>query len=510
MRYILLGSIVLSSYTSFSQTPDDAIRQSFQIPGGSARNMAVGGAMGSLGGDITAANVNPAGLGFFRTSEVVLSPGFNFINNKFNFRGTSQSDKKSNFSYGASGIVLGWGNDRSKRSGAFSISVNQLANFNNYVHYKGFNNVSSWSEQYLEELIRDKAGLNAAENSYPFGSSLAYNTYLVDTIMHNGQLSGYQSLVPISQGVTQENIIDTKGGIHEIALGFASNTADKLYLGGSINVPIYSYTKNQTYRESDPTNNVGNSFSYFEYKEKYTSRGVGVNLKLGLIYKPADKFRLGVAIHTPTFASMTDNISSSMTTNTEGFHGTKSQSSSEFTSNDGSPLGVYKYVMSTPWKALVSASYVFNEVSDVRKQKAFITADIEYIRHQGTQYSISEDGTDSDKRYYQSVNNAIDQRYKGAFNFRLGGEVKFTTIMARAGFAYYGNPYQDKVLKNNRMLLSGGLGYRDKGMFVDLTYVYAIMNDTHVPYYLSDRPNTFATGKNTKGNVVLTFGFKIM
>ena len=65
-----------------------------------------------------------------------------------------------------------------------------------------------------------------------------------------------------------------------------------------------------------------------------------------------------------------------------------------------------------------------------------------------------------------------------------------------------------EILKNNRMLLSGGLGYRNKGVFVDLTYVHSIMKDTHVPYYLTDRPNTFAEGNNIKGNVMLTFGAK--
>ena len=96
-HYILLPIILFSSSVCFAQTPDDAIRQSYQIQQGTARNMAIGGAMGSLGGDITAAHVNPAGLGFYKTGEFVLSPGFNFINNKFDFRGTNQQDKKSNF-----------------------------------------------------------------------------------------------------------------------------------------------------------------------------------------------------------------------------------------------------------------------------------------------------------------------------------------------------------------------------------------------------------------------------
>jgi hypothetical protein len=67
--------------------------------------------------------------------------------------------------------------------------------------------------------------------------------------------------------------------------------------------------------------------------------------------------------------------------------------------------------------------------------------------------------------------------YKGVFNFRLGGELKFKTIMARAGFAYYTDPYKDEELKGRKMFISGGLGYRNKGMFIDLTYVQRLNKD---------------------------------
>ena len=83
--------------------------------------------------------------------------------------------------------------------------------------------------------------------------------------------------------------------------------------------------------------------------------------------------------------------------------------------------------------------------------------------------------------------------------------------MARLGFAYYGNPYQDKeFLKASRMNLSGGLGYRHKGMFIDLTYVHRINKDVNFPYRVNaPQANTFANLKENGGNVMLTLGFKI-
>ena len=92
------------------------------------------------------------------------------------------------------------------------------------------------------------------------------------------------------------------------------------------------------------------------------------------------------------------------------------------------------------------------------------------------------DNTQSTKDYLKSLNSAIDNAYKGAFNFRVGGELKFTTFMARLGAAYYGNPYKNiNGEKGNRFQLSGGIGYRNKGMFIDLAYVYTMGKDVQFP-----------------------------
>ena len=82
--------------------------------------------------------------------------------------------------------------------------------------------------------------------------------------------------------------------------------------------------------------------------------------------------------------------------------------------------------------------------------------------------------------------------------------------MVRAGFAYYGDPYKDKELKGRKMNVSGGLGYRNKGIFVDLTYVHRLNKDVNFPYRVNaPRANTFADLKENGGSVFLTVGFKI-
>jgi hypothetical protein len=90
----------------------------------------------------------------------------------------------------------------------------------------------------------------------------------------------------------------------------------------------------------------------------------------------------------------------------------------------------------------------------------------------------------------------------------VGGEIKFNVVMARLGFAYYSNPYKDVEFKGSRMLLSGGLGYRNHGFFVDLSYVYNMTRQVDLPYRLEDRANTFANIRQNQGMIVGTIGVK--
>jgi hypothetical protein len=152
-------------------------------------------------------------------------------------------------------------------------------------------------------------------------------------------------------------------------------------------------------------------------------------------------------------------------------------------------------------------------VEDVTKQRGFLSADVEYVNYMGSSYQPnSEEVTEqSTKDYLRTLNNAIDNAYRGTFNLRMGGELKFTTLMVRAGAAFYGNPYKNiNGEKGNRVNLSGGLGYRDKGFFVDLTYVHAMTRDVHFAYRLENPANyTAARLRQNTGNVLMTLGFKL-
>ncbi len=500
MKKILLAGTLLLSIQTYAQLPEDAIRYSWLTPNGTARSTAIGGALTALGGDLQSMFVNPAGLGQFKTSELVLTPGFNFSNNKANYLGGSDKDAKSGMSFGTSGFVFGsprW---------QFGLGISRTANFNSNIAYNGVNNQSSYSEKYLEELINNNVtDPNQAAQNYPYGSSLAINTFLVEPDLDaSGNATGYYSLATPSTGLKQEQVINTSGGMTSFGFSASRNFSDKFFVGGSFTLDYITYRRDQTFRESDNTSNTANDFNYFSAQETLETTGQGITLRLGLLYKPIETIRLGLAFHTPTLYNMKDVYTTTVRTDLEGYAGPGElfQSSTDLV---GAP-GQYSYSFSNPLRVMAGFAYVLREDKDVTRQRGFLSLDVEYLNYGSNKFqdeSFTSSGT-----YFSDLNATIKDIYKSALNVRVGGELKFNIWMVRAGFGYFANPYKDPELKGNRMNLSGGFGYRNKGVFADLTYVHQLVQDGFYPYRLE---NGFYAPVTTKGgiwNVVATVGFK--
>jgi hypothetical protein len=505
----LTGSLL---YTGLqAQEPADALRLSWNNPGATARILAVGGAMGSLGGDITATFVNPAGLGFYRTGDFVFTPQFNFNRTKATYLGREEEKAYNRFQLGTSGFVWGTSELSGKvKSAAISLAYNRSADFNQHFLYRGLNTKSSYSQKYLEEIQNSGLRDDRVASNFPFGTSQAVNTYWIDTVA-GGSPGNYnfqsRSARLLPTGLLQQDSVRSWGGIHEFALGVAVNLNDKLFIGGSFGLPLLHYRRESEFVEADATDNGNNNFEDAIVRESMTQTGYGLNLKLGLIYKPAEYWRLGLAFHSPTYFRITDRNQVTITTNTEGYRGIQTQSIADIPG--ASPE--FKYVLITPYRVTGSISYVLREIEDVTKQRGFITADVEYVNYRASSYSTDGDVTyaPGTEDYLKSLNRAIDNAYKGAFNFRAGAELKFTTVMVRLGAAYLGNPYKDiRGESGERINLSGGLGYRNKGFFVDLTYVHALNRDVNFAYRLQNGDYSGANLNNVRGNVVATVGFK--
>ena len=502
--------LLILSFTAKAQVPEEALRLSWLSQMGTARNQAIGGAMGSLGGDATASMVNPAGLAFFKTSDLVISPALQMGKMKTNFRGTATKDPNlQKTAFGTSGFVFGGQGYRGKNS--YSISVTQKAAFNRSFRYNGNNDYSSFGEPLGDEFAASRLTIDQALNSPDISltTKMALYTYLVDTAMINGN----PQVIVRSENTSllkQEYSTEMIGGITEINLGFGHESSKKWMLGVSMGIPIVKIDRNSYFRESDATSTI-NDFSYLAFRENYKLTGVGINLRAGVIYRPKEFVRLGLAIHSPDMYTLKETYDAGFAANLENVFAPNSgyDSVSASTVNNGA-IPDARYNLNTPARIILSGSYVFREIANVKKQRAFITADIEYLNYKWNHYTDPEEVNADTKAYYKPFNDAIKASYKGAFNFRVGAEVKFNIVMARLGFASYGSPYKDAELKSTKTFLSGGLGYRDKGIFIDLTYSYRMNRDVHFPYRVAaPRANTFASMKDNGGQLMLSVGFKI-
>lgn len=523
MKKIFIGGLAMFLLQqSFAQDALDALRYSYLTPTGSARTQAIGGANISLGGDISSAFLNPAGLAQFKTNEFVLSPGFFMNSAKLNYNDSAFKGKRSVLNTGANGLILSFGSrfkSSNVRNTTVAFAVNQMANFNSNFSYRGRNNFSSFSEKWLEELVySNEQNFDNALNNYPNGASLALQGYLIDTLQN---FTGYRTNADITKmPLDQSFTYQTRGGMQEAAFSMAWNNKEKLLYGITIGVPFLNYTRRTTVTEADGSGNTDNDFQSFTFTETFSTKGSGLNAKLGVLFKPVEYFRLGLTFHSPSVLTLTDRTDATVVSNIENYSrrinndnskpSSYTYSTKEFTNgNDYS----YQYQLITPWRLGASASYVFREIKDVTKQKAFITADIELVNYKASSYRSNEaDPASGDKAYFESVNQSIDDLYKMAVNAKIGGELKFKVFMVRAGFNYQGSPYAKDVLpegaKGHRLTPSLGVGYRDKGFFVDLAYAHTIGKDIHVPYLLLDSRYPLARNNFNNGQIVGTVGFK--
>lgn len=503
-RFLIIASL-LAFFTNLSQAQDeiDAIRYGFQSYSGTARGMGIGAALGSIGGDFSTLSVNPAGLGIYRSSEFSISPSFQVASNRTEYTGVSSSGNSSKFNLGSFGLVLtraktgkayrksGW------KAASFAFGMNRQATYKNEYEYGGKNNTSSLIERFAEEFNR-LGGLNnttLGQVSYP--AFAAYQTYLIDRGMGTDSNLAF-SYVPYTDGLMQYKSVVEKGHIQEYVISVGGNYMEKLMLGATLGLQSLQYNRTMKYSEDDLSGKTDNEFKYFDFREDLETEGTGVNLKLGAILKPIQELRIGLAVHTPTHIEMNDASSIYLESHTDSLLLYNNPGASAISQYQQDSLLIFNYSLTTPYRALGSFAVVFN-------QHGFLTADIEYVGYSSMKYNYK--GFDQEEN---AVNQVIRNTYKNAVNVRVGAELKLEELGIRAGFAYYGNPYQNNQVDASRKQISGGLGYRSKFWFLDVTYVHSMQRLSEQPYRLSRASANIpvATTENRVNQVLCTLGWK--
>lgn len=467
MKKIALFPILLMFIVTFSpaQTASDALRFSQITYGGTARFLGTAGAFGAIGADISTLATNPAGIGLYRSSEVTFSPSLYLNFNTANYLGTKSERNNVNFGFNNIGVVFNFYNAKKNTSKGlkslnFGIGINRQNDFNERVDIQGYNHSSSMLNAFTNTL-NEGSDINPNEVSYyyPFDIGLAYDCQL---IYYDSLLGKYQNDMP-NGGVFQSQQFHNYGSMNELDLSFGGNISDQLFFGLTIGIPTIRFYHASRYYEED----TGDSIPFFQsflFDYNYSSQGTGVNVKFGLIYRPANWLRIGGAIHTPTwYPSMVDYYSSSMNASYDSALFPPGFRSPVFYS----PSGTYNYQMMTPFRAFGSVAFFIGKYG-------FISGEYEYIDYNQARFKASNDP-------FTDVNSEIKNSYKSPVNIKIGTEWRIYNFKLRGGFAYVGGA--DYAGDNGtRYTISGGMGYYNKRFFVDIAYQWSKHESRYYPY----------------------------
>jgi len=517
--FSFLCSIVIVT-VGHAQVAEDALLISRTAPTGTARMLGLGGGGVSLGGDLSSAYINPAGLGFYNRSQVVLSPHFKNAKTNSNFLNSTSETFDNQFNISNFGIVFNNTKDdivpADYRGGSFAISYNQTNTYN--ISY-GFGGENAFS--LLDEFALQANGIDVAvfdqsidDETYPFYPDAAYANYLINPYPDNS--TSYAASIPPGAIAVQEGLIEEQGRQSEWDFSYGGNYKDKLYFGASIGFKNFTYEKNTSFSEQymypEEFTQGGSNYPFKPFDdspltiesvdnvrldETLNIDGSGVNASIGLIYRPVNELTIGLAYKTPTIYSMTEEYSFVLNSQTVGIREEVDSEPQTFNQPVVGTVNFSEYTLSTPSKVSGGFSYFFQKYG-------FITADVEYMNYAANRFGSNEFNTGT-------LNTEIDEVMKSVINYKLGGEFRYDMFRLRLGYALYADPtrYAGDQLDRDRVVLSGGVGFHTPTFFADLAVVNTQYNTDFFPYQgaqnfpTADIPNS----EDNITNVVLSVGF---
>ncbi len=502
-----------------AQNQYDALRFLGNDVNGTARFVGMGGAMSSLGADLSTIGTNPAGIGLYRSNDVALSFGFNANKSHSDFNGSVMDESRNRASFDQVGFVWSTkiGNKTDLRFLNFAFNYHKRVNFNRQFASKGGLNGNSLTWQMAdmidgaedgngglfyqsEDDFYGSNGLLNADNPYmdrkyvgtPYLGAMGARTGLVDV---KGDEDGNITDIYGWNGIDGEYYSRETGSVNEYDFNVSFNVRDRFYFGATLGVYDIDYLRYSSYGENMQRLN-GEYQGNFTLNNTYKTEGTGIDLKVGTIIRPFEysPFRFGLAIHTPILYNMSDRYTSVLTSNLP---------SASYTENLADYLygGQYAwdYRLITPWRFNVSVGTIVGGIMA-------LDAEYEFENYSATKLQNAE-GVELNGQ------SAVKETLKGVHSFRVGMETKVSSAFSvRAGYHFRSTPITSDAFKNipvtdntrtdaeylnlkSRQAVSVGLGYRGRLVYADVAYKY--------DFYKGDF-YAFDGGIDQSGNLLLS------
>lgn len=498
IKKIILSLIIFLPFiqATNAQNINDGVRYSVLDIGGTARSVGIGGGIGALGADFSVLSTNPAGTAAFRRSEFTITPTYERSSMDARLVGTdnnTMSDSRGNFNFNNIGLVFSGRPMSSRwRTAVFGIGVNRMANYFQNTYYEG-SSFGSITDRWWE-----LAGTTPSDQLDAFEAGVAFDAgALYDYDPQLGYLTDFldASELPGSFLVDKSQQINRKGSLNELVFSYAGNYDDKVYIGATLGVPILNFEETKIYRETDESDRVP-FFDELEFTEKLTSKGSGINFKVGLIYRLSQMTRIGAAIHTPSSFGLEDSFSTELSYRYEDANGIQRFEAA-------SPDGSFQYRLRTPWRFIGSGGVIINKMG-------FLSAELEFVDYSSAKFKFNNTTSQGDLVREEELNQEIKDQLGSALNIRFGGEYAIEMFRFRAGYSLIASPYSDDDSTNGAFSL--GTGYRGEWFFVDVAYKRLSNQSEYRPYLLStDFINLEQVVKNDeqRNRFMLTIGFKL-
>ena len=531
--------------TASAQSSIDALTLNDTELRGTARFMSMAGAFTALGGDLSTLTQNPAGIGVYRGSDIGLTLDLSFLSNKSSGTGRGTSMSNTHFDVNTFGYVgtMNFGRNSTMQTFSWGVSYNRLKSFTREYSGSGMpletsmsNYVALMTDGVDPEQMFSDTGYDPYQNSQiNWMSILGFNGAIITpTLVTNDEgrvtdiyydglfqyevpASGNNAGIPATTGTAGFNVRE-RGYTDEYNIDFGGNIANVVNWGIGFGITALNHEQWTSYNETLQGANVRANNQYYDQIAEgdcdwqidnwKRTTGTGFNVKLGLILKPIQELRIGVAVHTPTWYSLSTSYDAHLT------YGASNGLIRDRSTN----VAYYDWNMRSPWKLMLG-------IAGVIGGRGIISADYEYQAydkmHTSDSYGPFDYFNDDIKTYFRSTN-----------TLRLGGELRVTPQFSlRLGYAYsQGNVKSDAADNKLEIYTSGtnlgytfneasnyitaGVGYRVGGFYADLAYVNRHRTSTYhcfTPFtdydgYWSQAPQSKIT--ESANQLALTVGYK--
>lgn len=423
----LIGGLLLSSIAINAQTIsyfDGAILFSDEENNGTARFNAMSGAFGALGGDLSAADINPAGLAVFNHTEAAITLGLRNTDISTSFYGTSTANSDSYLNMTQAGAVLVFNNPISLNWTKFALGIN-------YSVAKNFEN---------DYIVNGNSGLS----NFIIGPSNTSNLSL-DPFLNYDNDNTNDIFYDNVDGQFFGN--STDGQNERTTISFAAQYNEKLHIGLGIVTHRLEYYQKGLFEHSGNDNNGNLLDASFQQELKTYGQGAGLNI--GIIAKPTQELRLGLSFQTPIWYNLTEEF-------TEDLEIKVSNNSSIYHEPENSKVNVFEYDIVTPAKATASVAYIFGK-------EGLISLDYTLKNYTKTKLKPTSEFVESNKSFSKDLQNTSE--------IRLGTEWRVGKIVSlRGGYFYKQSPFTAAINTDYVTGFSLGTGFKFGNTKLDLAY----------------------------------------